>query len=102
MSKPIIVDIPHQLGAAEARRRIEQGFATFAAQVGGSAVANVRHVWNDGQMTFSFVALGQSITGAVDVQDTLARLEVTLPGILGLMAEAIRGRVETQGRLLLK
>ena len=102
MSKPIIVDIPHQLGAAEAQRRIEQGFATFAAQVGGSAVANVRHVWNDGQMTFSFVALGQSITGAVDVQDTLARLEVTLPGILGLMAEAIRGRVETQGRLLLK
>lgn len=101
MSKPTIVDIPHQLGANEARRRIEQGFAKFAAEVGGSAVAQVRHDWIGDQMTFSFGALGQFISGIVHVRDASVRLEVTLPGILGVMADALRGRVEKQGRLLL-
>lgn len=32
MSSPIAIDIPHTLGAAEARRRIDQGFAQLASR----------------------------------------------------------------------
>jgi hypothetical protein len=101
MNKPIIVEIPHQLGAAEAHRRIEQGFAKLATEVGGSAVAHVRHDWTGHRMAFSFGALGQVISGTVNVQEALVQIEVTLRGILDLMASAIRGKVEKQGQLLL-
>jgi hypothetical protein len=101
MNKPIIVEIPHQLGAPEAHRRIEQGFAKLTTEVVGSPVAHVRHDWTGHRMAFSFGALGQAISGTVDVQEALVRLELTLPGILGLMASAIRGKVEKQGQLLL-
>jgi hypothetical protein len=101
MSKPIVVDIPHQLGAVEARRRIQQGFAQFAAEVGGSKGAQVRHDWVANDMSFNFGALGQAISGVLHVHEDLVRVEVVLPGILGVMANAIRGKVEKQGRLLL-
>ena len=64
-------------------------------------VAQVRHDWIANDMTFSFGALGQVINGVILVQDTMVRVEVTLPGILGMMTDAIRGKVEKQGRLLL-
>jgi hypothetical protein len=101
MIRPIIVDIPHQLGAAEARRRIEQGFAKFATEVGGSMAAHVQHDWVANHMTFSFGTLGQFITGRLHVQANMVRVEIVLPGILGMMTSAIRGKVEKQGRLLL-
>src|SRR5690349_3662686 len=39
MAPPLIVSIPHQLGRAEARRRIETGFAKIAQLLPGSAGA---------------------------------------------------------------
>jgi hypothetical protein len=102
MSTPITVDIPHQLGVAEARRRIDQGFARLAEQMSGLAVAQVDRAWDGDRMTFSFGALGQLITGQLLVMGDLVRIEVHLPGVLGALAQAIRGRVEKQGRLLLE
>jgi hypothetical protein len=101
MNKPICVDIPHQLGAAEARRRIDQGFARLAEQMSGSAVAKVSSLWDGDRMSFSIGALGQVITGQLLVMSDLVRIEVLLPGVLGALAQAVRGRVERQGRLLL-
>lgn len=52
-------------------------------------------------MTFSFGALGQVISGELRVFNDVVRIDAVLPGILGVMAGAVRGRVEKQGRLLL-
>ncbi len=100
MSKPLTVTIPHSLGPAEARRRLDEGFAKIAAQFGENA--KLAKDWNGDRMGFSVSALGQTITGHLDVLADSVRLEVVLPGILGLMAGKIRGKVETQGRLLLE
>ncbi|RZJ81568.1 MAG: polyhydroxyalkanoic acid system protein, partial [Brevundimonas sp.] len=35
MSKPLSISIPHQLGAAEAKRRLEGGLASIGQQVPG-------------------------------------------------------------------
>lgn len=102
MSSPITVDIPHQLGGAEARRRIDQGFARLAEQMTGQALAQVDRKWDGDRMAFSFRALGQVIGGNLTVMSDVVRIEVVLPGFLGAMAQAVRGRVETQGRLLLE
>ena len=39
MSKAITVSIPHALGRAEARRRIDEGFGDFSRHLGGGAGA---------------------------------------------------------------
>lgn len=101
MNSPITVDIPHQLGVAEARRRIDEGFARLAGQMSGQTLARVDRQWDGDRMSFSFAALGQAITGQLLVMDELVRIELVLPGLLGTLARTIRGRVETQGRLLL-
>ncbi len=59
-----------------------------------------RH-WDGGRMTFSVGALGQNITGQLLVLADQVQIEVLLPGLLGTLAQAIRGRLERQGRLLL-
>jgi hypothetical protein len=36
MSRPVTVNIPHKLGNAEARRRIEKGFGNMRALITGA------------------------------------------------------------------
>ena len=39
MSKPLTVTVPHALGAAEARRRLDEGFAQLTQQMPGRSLA---------------------------------------------------------------
>ena len=48
MSKPLTVTIPHSLGPAEARRRLDEGFARIAAQFGQNA--KLAKDWNGDRM----------------------------------------------------
>jgi putative polyhydroxyalkanoate system protein len=101
MSRPISVDVPHQLGAAEAKRRIEQGFGRLAAEIGGSGATRVESRWEGDRMTFSFAALGQSITGRLLVMSDIVRIELDLPVFLAALASTVKGRLQRQGQLLL-
>jgi hypothetical protein len=102
MDTPIIVEIPHDLGAAEARRRIDQGFASLAEQVGGPGLVRVERSWLGDRMDFSMGVLGQLITGQLLVMGDLVRIEVHLPSILAAFASAVRGRLKTGGQALLE
>ena len=44
MSKPVVVSIPHELGRAEARRRIEEGVGRLTSQIG--AVGDLKQHWH--------------------------------------------------------
>jgi hypothetical protein len=101
MSKSLIINIPHQLGAAEAKRRLEGGLASLGQQVPGG-LSEFRQRWDGDRLTFSATAAGQSISGAADVMADQVRLEILLPGLLGLMAGKLRGKIEQQGQLLLE
>lgn len=52
MATPITISIPHQLGRAEARRRIEAGFAQIIHQLPGSGGACSER-WDGDRLIFS-------------------------------------------------
>lgn len=100
MAHPLKVEIPHQLGRAEARRRIERGFENFARQLpGGTGTCTQR--WEGDRLTFSLAAMGQTVPGRIDVLETSVAIEVDLPGLLGQIASAFKGRLQKAGQLLL-
>lgn len=100
-TKPILITIPHELGAAEAKRRIAGGFARLADQLPGGGMAKVTESWSGDRMNFSVRAIGQSISGHVDVLDSAVQMEVQLPAILAALADKVRGRLQKAGQLLL-
>ena len=102
MSKPITITIPHQLGAAEARRRLETGLEQLASQIPGGDAARFTQSWSGDVLNFSALAMGQAITGAVNVLDDHVRLDVVLPGMLGMIAGKIKGELQKRGQLLLE
>jgi hypothetical protein len=101
MSRPVAINIPHELGVAEAHRRIEEGFGRIEQQFGGG-MAKVQKSWDGDRMTFAAKVMGQSITGRLDVREKAVLMEIDLPTFLALMADKITGRVQKEGRLLLE
>ena len=100
MGTPIRVSIPHQLGRAEARRRIETGFSQLAAQLpGGVNVGPPR--WDGDRLAFSIEALRQTASGSIDVLENTVTIEIELPGLLGRIAGAFKDRLQKAGQLLL-
>ena len=100
MATPITVSIPHQLGRAEARRRIETGFANLIRQLPLSGGA-CSEQWDGDRLTFSVTGLGQTVSGTVDVFDAAVTMEIVLPGLLGLIASGLKQRLQKAGQLLL-
>ncbi|HUG26266.1 polyhydroxyalkanoic acid system family protein [Piscinibacter sp.] len=84
MATPI--SIPHQLGRAEARRRIASG--------------QRRHQGD--RLTFGVTAIGQTVAGVIDVLDAAVTIEIQLPGVLGMIASGIKDRLQKVGQLLLE
>jgi hypothetical protein len=101
MSQPVTVTIPHQLGAAEARRRIDQGFADFAARL-GNAPGSVERSWQGDTLNFALTSFGQALSGRVIVSDAQVVVEVLLPGFLAMLANKVKGRLKREGQLLLE
>jgi hypothetical protein len=100
MTTPITVSIPHQLGRAEARRRIQDGFGNISRQFpGSSALCSQR--WDGDRLSFSVGALGQSISGTIDVLDDSVAMRIELPGVLGLIANRLKARLRNAAQLLL-
>ena len=100
MSKPVTVEIPHALGLAEARRRIDAGLGQLTQQIG--SVGDVTHAWEGDVLRFSLQAIGQTVTGTIAVEARVVRLEVHLPGIFAMVANKVKGRLRDEAQLLLQ
>lgn len=100
MSKPLIVSIPHNLGKEEAIRRLRTGFGQLRTTL-GDKISLLEDTWTGDRMDFRAGALGQTITGHLDVTNDTVRLEVQLPFVLALFAEKAKGLIEKQGTLML-
>lgn len=104
MATPVTVTIPHHLGRAEARRRVEEGFGRFSDQLGGGfgQMLTCHERWEGDQLHFDAGTLGQKVTGRLDVADEWVRIEVDLPALLAGLARRIAGKLNDEGRKLLK
>ena len=100
MNKPVVLEIPHELGRVEARRRIAEGLGSLAGQI--SVVGELTHSWEGDTMRFSLQAIGQTVTGIIIIEERIVRLEVTLPGIFAMVANKVKGRLRDEGQLLLQ
>ena len=100
MATPISISIPHQLGRAEARRRIEAGFTKMIKQLPGIGGA-CSESWQGDRLTFSVAAMGQAVAGVVHVLDATVTMEIEMTGVLGMIASRLKGRLQKAGQLLL-
>jgi hypothetical protein len=100
MATPITVSIPHQLGRAEARRRIDTGFAKIIHLLPGSG-GSCSQRWDGDRLIFSAAAMGQTVAGVIDVLDAAVTIEIDLPGVLGLIAGGLKDRLQKMGQRLL-
>ena len=57
--------------------------------------------WNGNHLDFNLTAMGQSVSGRVDVEPKDVKLEVDLPFMLAMLAGRFKKQVETEGRKLL-
>jgi hypothetical protein len=102
LTQPITVNIPHELGAAEARRRIERGFGELGGSLPGGGFAQLKQSWAGNRMSFSAQVMGQSVSGTIDVLEKAVNLQLILPPFLAMIAGKIKGRLQKQGTLLLE
>ena len=100
MSQPIEVDLPHKLGKEESRRRIAGNVHKLQEHIPGGA--QVQSGWTGDQLNLDVAAMGQSVTAAIDVQETKVRLKVLLPPMLGMFSGMIQAALQKKGSVLLE
>src|SRR5580765_5840897 len=100
MASPIIISIPHHLGRAEARRRIEGGFAKIINLLPGSSGGPSQR-WDGDRLIFSVASLGQTVSGVIQVLDATVTMELELPGVVRIIASGLKERLQKVGQLLL-
>jgi len=100
MSQPIEVDLPHNLGKDEARRRIANNVHKLQDHIPGGA--QVQSGWTGDQLNLDVAAMGQSVKAMIDVQDTKVHLKVLLPPMLGMFSGMIQAALQKKGSVLLE
>jgi len=101
MSKPFIVSIPHQLGKDEAVRRLKTGLGGVRTSY-GHLFSIDEEVWTGDSLQFRVSAIGQAVSGTIDVAEDHVTLQVYLPWLLAKIAEAVQPLIRKEGTLLLE
>jgi hypothetical protein len=101
---PLTLNIPHDLGLDEARRRIDHGFVNLQQQMAGGMMSLVtfERTWQGDRLHFTGRSLGQTIQGRIDVRPDSVYVEVDLPALLTAIADKITGRLRQETKKLLE
>ena len=100
MSSPISVDLPHNLGAEEAKRRIGGNIGSLTSHL--PAGAQVSSHWDGDVMKLAIGVLGQEVAAEMDVRDKLVRVSVLLPPALAFFGKAIEAGLRRSAPQLLE
>lgn len=107
MARPVSVTIPHSLGKDEARRRIEDGFGKMKQQMASGlgpmgAMLTFQERWEGDRLNFEGGAMGQKMTGRLDVRPDAVEIQLDLPEVLATIADKIMGKLKSEGQKLLE
>ena len=97
---PLTVDLPHSLGAAEARRRIDSGIGRLTDHI--PVAAEVRSAWTGDRLGLQVGAMGQEVNAGIDVHESFVRVEVLLPPALGFFRPLIEKALQRGGAAMLE
>ena len=100
MTQPIDVDLPHNLGKDEARRRIANNVHKLEEHIPGGA--RVQSGWSGDQLNLTVAAMGESINATIDVMESKVHLKVLLPGMLGMFSGMVQAALQKKGSVLLE
>jgi hypothetical protein len=89
----VTVKIPHELGRAEVKRRLQERLRGIKEQP-SALLANLQETWVEDRLDFSLWAMGQFISGHLLVEDRAVDLQVELPWLLSMLAKPIKQRIE--------
>lgn len=101
MNKPISVDLPHSLGTEEAKTRMQRGIGKLKNHI-PDGQAQVESRWEGDRMHLRVQAMGQEVSGHIDVLDTKVHLELMLPAFLSLFAGKIEALMRSRGNEMLE
>jgi hypothetical protein len=100
MTNPISIDLPHRLGAEEARRRIDGGIGNLKSFIPGAA--DVRSAWNGDRLGLQIAMMGQEVNAQIDVGATFVRVELLLPPALAFFGKTIEAGIRRKGSEMLE
>lgn len=97
MPDPIALDIPHKLGKAGVRARLDGGIGKIGRMLPGGG--DLTHRWDGDTMHFTVSAMGQTLACTATTYEDKVHAVVDLPPMLALFAGKIR---DVMGRELPK
>jgi hypothetical protein len=100
MAQPTIIDLPHRLGAEEARRRIASGIGKLTDHLPPGA--DVASEWAGDVLNLRVAAMGQEVVARIEPRETIVRVEMTLPAALSFFTRAIEAAVRRKGTDMLE
>ncbi|WP_145205838.1 polyhydroxyalkanoic acid system family protein [Sphingobium sp. B2] len=101
MAGPTIIEIPHDLGREEARRRMAIGIGKLASHIPGGA-ATVTHSWlSQDHLSLTVATMGVEVPCTVHAHETSLHVTVQLPAMVCLMSAPIKAIIQQQGERLL-
>lgn len=100
MQRPLDVDLPHQLGREEARRRIAGNIHKLESHIPGGT-SRVDSSWEGDTLNLQVHAMGQAVEAKIDVFDTKVHCRILLPGLLSFFAGPIEAMLRQKGSGLL-
>ena len=96
------VAVPHQLPKEEVRRRLRTRIGDLGNYVPGG-VADVQTGWpSEDRMTLQIAAMGQTLTGEVQVEERQVVFQVTLPPALSFFSGVVENAIRENAPKLLE
>ncbi|WP_294537795.1 polyhydroxyalkanoic acid system family protein [uncultured Rhodoblastus sp.] len=95
MGKTVTVDVKHQLGPEEAKRRVHDGMDALQHKLGDKNGA-FKVDWGENHADILVTVMGHSLHGAMDFLPHCVRISLELPWALALIAEKIKGTISHQ------
>jgi hypothetical protein len=101
MQRTISLSLPHDLGEEEVKRRLASGIADLRTKH-PTYLRGAQETWNGNTMEFRASALGQTMTGRVQVEPKQVHIHVDLPLVLAMLASKLLPQIEAEGRKMLQ
>ena len=97
MSRSIVMTFPHELGVAEAKRRINDRFELLKREY-VDKIGRAEMTWVGDVAHLRVAALGQTATAEIDIKTSEIRIEVHLPWLLAAMANKVEGLLKANAK----
>jgi hypothetical protein len=100
MNKPLSMDLPHKLGVEEAKRRMQRGTGKLGSYLPAGSTNETR--WEGDRLHLLVRAMGQEVSGHIDVHEDRVHLELMLPALLAMLGSRLEGYLRKEGAAMLE